>query len=208
MLRLPNGRKNAQCLVAVWVGGMWNGHFPESRKYGSGPEICREIPQIPQKERHSANSSSVNFESSEPRKKKKKSPYPQPFHTSTRLPSCQKRPKHCEKVSESSPRLFFVPFFLRYRPKGVFGKGVGNSKNASEIPQKCVKNGSCFIGPRGTFQMRQKCVKITSKMHQKCAEHLWGRTPFGRYRFLRSQKLRFMVLGTCQDKMPSYPLPT
>ena len=46
-----------------------------------------------------------------------------------------------------------------YRPTGVFGKGVGNSKNASEMRQ----NGSCFIGKRGTFQnaseMRQNCVK-------------------------------------------------
>ena len=51
----------------------------------------------------------------------------------------------------------------RYRPKGVFGKGVGNSKNASEMRQKCVKNASQFSGKRGTFQnasdMRQKCVK-------------------------------------------------
>ena len=167
---------------------------------------------------------------------------------------------------------------LRYRPKGVFGKGVGNSKNASEtqralrdrlmsrgknclptvsrqfltcnyprpncllkclpnclphkrglfilfqnypavrviarqvrdknclaaifaprhqsvssgplgMHQKCVRNtskmrqnGSCFIGKRGTSKMRQKSVKIASTMRQKCAEHLWGRTPFGRYR--------------------------
>ena len=34
--------------------------------------------------------------------------------------------------------------------------------------------------------MRQKSVKIASKMRQKCAEHLWGRTPFGRYRPQRS----------------------
>ena len=59
----------------------------------------------------------------------------------------------------------------RYRPKGVFGKGVGNSQNASEMRQKCVKNasemrqnGSCFIGKRGTSKMRQKSVKIASKM--------------------------------------------
>ena len=75
--------------------------------------------------------------------------------------------------------------FFRYRPKGVFGKGVGNSqkcvRNASEMRQ----NGSCFIGKRGTSKMRQKSVKIASEMRQKCAEHLWGRTPFGRYRFLR-----------------------
>ena len=66
-------------------------------------------------------------------------------------------------------------FVFRYRPKGVFGKGVGNSKNASEMRQKCVRNaskmrqnGSCFIGKRGTLQnvseMRQNCVKNASKM--------------------------------------------
>ena len=86
------------------------------------------------------------------------------------------------------PTLIFFSELIRYRPKGVFGKGVGNSKNASEMRQKCVKNasemrqnGSCFIGKRGTSKIRQKSVKIASKMRQKCAEHLWGRTPFGRY---------------------------
>ena len=41
----------------------------------------------------------------------------------------------------------------RYRPKGVIGKGVGNSQNASEMRQKCVRNAS---------EMRQKCVKNAS----------------------------------------------
>ena len=60
-----------------------------------------------------------------------------------------------KKLSE-----FSLPKQNRYRPKGVFGKGVGNSKIASEMHQ----NGSCFIGKRGTFQnaseMHQNCVKI------------------------------------------------
>ena len=107
----------------------------------------------------------------------------------------------CFQVLSGVFRVFFpipfagIPFgpiqFIRYRPKGVFGKGVGNSQNASEMRQKCVKNasemrqnGSCFIGKRGTSKMRQKSVKIASKLRQKCAEHLWGRTPFGRYRFM------------------------
>ena len=34
----------------------------------------------------------------------------------------------------------------RYRPKGVFGKGIGNSKNASEMRRKCVKMGLVFVG--------------------------------------------------------------
>ena len=82
-----------------------------------------------------------------------------------------------------------VAYYMnRYRPKGVFGKGVGNSKNASEMRQKYVRNAS---------EMRQKCVKMglvywekrnvpkcvrnTSKLRQKCVKNarntLWGRTP-------------------------------
>ena len=33
----------------------------------------------------------------------------------------------------------------RYRPKGVFGKGVGDSQNASEMRQKCVRNASKWV---------------------------------------------------------------
>ena len=51
------------------------------------------------------------------------------------------------------------------------------SEKASAIArmrQKCVKNASSFIGKKGTSKMRQKSVKIASKMRQKCAEHLGG----------------------------------
>ena len=91
-----------------------------------------------------------------------------------------------DEVCEASPLT--LKRMNRYRPKAVFGKGVGNSQNASEMRQKCVKNaseirqnGSCFIGKRGTSKMRQ-VRQNASKMRHKCAEHLWGRTPFGRYR--------------------------
>ena len=30
-----------QHLVGVWIGGVWNGHFPESEKYFSEAEISR-----------------------------------------------------------------------------------------------------------------------------------------------------------------------
>ena len=40
-----------QHLVGVWIGGVWNGHFPESEKYFSGAEVSRKIPEILQKER-------------------------------------------------------------------------------------------------------------------------------------------------------------
>ena len=37
-------------LVGVWIGGVWNGHFPESEKHFSEAEFSRKIPEIPQKE--------------------------------------------------------------------------------------------------------------------------------------------------------------
>ena len=56
----------------------------------------------------------------------------------------------------------------RYRPTGVLGKGVGNSQNASEMRQKCVKNASEWVlfywGKRGTSKMCHKSVKIAPKM--------------------------------------------
>ena len=80
----------------------------------------------------------------------------------------------------------------RYRPKGVFGKGVGNSKNASEMRQKCLKNASkwvkmglLFLGEEERSKMRQKmrqnCVKNASKMRG---------TPFGGEHLLDDTDLR------------------
>ena len=31
-------------LVGVWIGGVWNGHFPDSKKYFSEAEISRKMP--------------------------------------------------------------------------------------------------------------------------------------------------------------------
>ena len=42
-------------LVGVWIGGVWNDHFPESEKYFSEAEFSRKIPEFPQKERFSPN---------------------------------------------------------------------------------------------------------------------------------------------------------
>ena len=42
-------------LVGVWIGGVWNGPFPESEKYFSEAEFSRKIPKIPQKERYLPN---------------------------------------------------------------------------------------------------------------------------------------------------------
>ena len=57
---------------------------------------------------------------------------------------------------------------IRYRPKGVFGKGVGNS-------QKCIRNASEIYWEKRNVP---KCVKIAPEMRQKCAEHLWGGDTF------------------------------
>ena len=61
--------------VGVWIGGEWNGDFPESKNVFQSPLKFRrksgfdQIFQAP------------NFENSEP--EKKAIPYPQPFHTPT-----------------------------------------------------------------------------------------------------------------------------
>ena len=74
------------------------------------------------------------------------------------------------------------PNEYRYRPKGVFGKGVGNSKNASEMRQTCVENaskmrqnGSCFIGKRS--RNVPKCVRNASNLRPKCVKN--ARNTFG-----------------------------
>ena len=51
-------------------------------------------------------------------------------------------------------------------------------RNASKMRQKCVRMGLVLLGK----EERPKCVRNPSKLRQKCAEHLSGRTPFGRYR--------------------------
>ena len=97
------------------------------------------------------------------------------------------------------PKLAIYPPPLdpsyRYRPKGVFGKGVSNRKNTSEMRQKCVRNASdmrqkwvlFYWGKEERSKTRQKCIKIASEMRQKCAEHLWGRTPLDDTEVIRRQ---------------------
>ena len=64
-----------------------------------------------------------------------------------------------------------------FRPKGVFGKGVGNSqkcvRNASKMRQKCVKMGLVLLGK----EERPKCVRNPSKLRQKCVKT--ARNTFG-----------------------------
>ena len=70
-------------LVGVWIGGVWNGHFPESEKIFSEAEISRKILEILQKGRFLPNFRLRNLKF---RARKIAIPYPQPFHTPTRLP--------------------------------------------------------------------------------------------------------------------------
>ena len=41
---IPRGSKIGRHLVGVWIGGVWNDHFPESEKYYSEAEISRKMP--------------------------------------------------------------------------------------------------------------------------------------------------------------------
>ena len=86
--------------------------------------------------------------------------------------------------------LRFAPAnpICRYRSKGVFGKGVGNSKNVSEMRQKCVKNASkmalVLLGKEERSKMRQKCVNLRQKCVKNArntfgGEHLLDDTEFG-----------------------------
>ena len=63
----------------------------------------------------------------------------------------------------------------RYRPKGVFGKGVGNSENVSEMRQTCAKMGLVLLGK----EERPKCVRNPSKAFwlKKCAQANLGCNP-------------------------------
>ena len=73
--------------------------------------------------------------------------------------------------------------FIQWGPVGIVQKVF--SEKASAIPrmhQKCVKNAQKWVFFCWEKRNVPKCVRNASKMRQKCAEHLWVRTPFGRYR--------------------------
>ena len=50
--------------------------------------------------------------------------------------------------------------------KSVFGKGVGNSKNASEMRQKCVRNASKWVLFYSDKRNVPKCVRNASKFER------------------------------------------
>ena len=76
-----------------------------------------------------------------------------------------------EESWTSCPRVGIVQKVFTEKASGITRMRQKCVRNASKIHQ----NGSCLIGKRRTFQS-------ASEIRQKCAEHLWGRTPFGRYR--------------------------
>ena len=69
--------------MGLWIGGVWNGHFPESEQYFSEAKISKKIHEIPQKERFLPKFRLRNFKYQSP---KNAIPYPHPFHTPTRFP--------------------------------------------------------------------------------------------------------------------------
>ena len=55
-------------------------------------------------------------------------------------------------------------------PKGVLGKGVGNTKNASEMRQKCVKSAPKWVLFYWEKRNVPKCVRNASKIRPKCVK--------------------------------------
>ena len=72
--------------------------FQSPKNYSSEAEISRKMPEIPQKERFFAKFQAPKFASTEP--EKNAIPYPQLFHTPTRLPPTI--------VSQNSPKIVKV----------------------------------------------------------------------------------------------------
>ena len=93
-------------LVGVWIGGVWDGHFPGSEKYFSEAEISKKMPEILQKERFSPNFRLRNLKIQNP---KTCNSIPPAIYTPTRLPpkwACQStRLCATEHASESDRQL-------------------------------------------------------------------------------------------------------
>ena len=69
--------------MGVWIGGVWDGHFPEPEKYISVAEFSRKSLQFCRKSDFCQISGSEIWKF---RARKIAIPYPQPYHTPTRLP--------------------------------------------------------------------------------------------------------------------------
>ena len=78
---------------------------------------------------------------------------------------------------------------FRYRPKGVFGKGVGNSKNASKMRQTCVKNASKWVLFYWEKRNVPKYVRNATKLRQKCVKN--ARNTFGENNFWTIPRITF-----------------
>ena len=75
-----------------------------------------------------------------------------------------------------------LPSFSRYRPEGVFGKGIGNSKNASEMRQKCIQNASEMRQNGSCIIRKKRNVQNASEICQNCVKN--ARNIFGREHLL------------------------
>ena len=70
--------------VGVWIGGVWNDHFPQSEKYFSGPKFSQKFLRF--RRAMFVKCQAPNFENSEPEKRCKST-----FHPFTRLPPYRDR---------------------------------------------------------------------------------------------------------------------
>ena len=74
------------------------------------------------------------------------------------------------------------------------------------LHKKCVRNASKWVLFYWGKEERPKCIRNPSKLRQKCvkcAEHLSGRTPFGRYRGQGGGKLTLRGgVKTCHKAPP------
>ena len=96
-------------------------------------------------------------------------------------------------------------FFLRYRPKGVLGKGAGNNKNASEMRQKYVKNAPKRVLFYWEKRNVPKCVKNKSKC-VKNASKMRG-APLGENTFWTIPMLKGLFLVKGKRPPPPRQLP-
>ena len=115
-------------LVGVWIGGVWNGHFPESEKSFSEAEFSRKIPE----------------------KFRRKSD----FFAKFRAPKFGKNqsPKICNSIPPAIPYPHRTPSYFRRFRKGVGGRGLATNKppkRAQKVLQKCEGGKGKRVQKRG-----------------------------------------------------------
>ena len=82
-------------------------------------------------------------------------------------------------LSYSGNLPVYCPHFF-----GIVQKVFSEKASAiARMRQKCIKNASKWVLFYWEKRNVPKCVRNASKLRQKCAEHLWGRTPLGENTF-------------------------